>query len=109
MSYIERSVALNAIQNIPSAGGCAAIDRDDAENAVMTIPAADVVEVKHGYWLSAYEYSLKFDISEERRDEVKNDTVWKFCCLCDQSAKWEYDYCPNCGANMDGERSENGT
>jgi hypothetical protein len=72
------------------------------------IPIADVVEVRHGHWLSAYEYSLKFDISEERRNEVKNDRIWKFCCLCDQSAKWDYDYCPNCGAKMDGERSENG-
>ena len=70
-------------------------------------PDADVVEVRHGYWLSAYEYSLKFDISEERRNEVKNDRIWKFCCLCDQSAKWDYNYCPNCGAKMDGERRTN--
>ena len=63
---------------------------------------ADVVEVRHGSWLSAYEYSMKFDISEDRRNEVKNDRIWKFCCLCDQSAKWDYNYCPNCGAKMDG-------
>lgn len=45
MSYIERDVALNAIQNLPSVCGCSAIDRDEAENAIMTLPAADVVEV----------------------------------------------------------------
>ena len=54
MSYIERDVALNAIQNLPSVCGCSAIDRDEAENAIMTLPAADVVKVvrckdcKHG-------------------------------------------------------------
>ena len=56
--------------------------------------SADVVEVRHGYWLSAYEYSLMFDISEERRNEVKKDSIWKFCNLCEQSAKWRHRECP---------------
>lgn len=45
MSYIERDVALSAIRNLESVGGCSAIDRDEAENAIMTLPAADVVAV----------------------------------------------------------------
>ena len=45
MSYIEREVALSAIHNLKSVGGCSAIDRDEAENAIMKLPAADVVEV----------------------------------------------------------------
>ena len=45
MRYIEREVALSAIQNLNSVGGCSAIDRDEAENAIVTIPAADVVDV----------------------------------------------------------------
>lgn len=45
MSYIKREFALSAVQNLPSAGGCSAVDRDDAENAILNIPAADVVEV----------------------------------------------------------------
>ena len=45
MSYIKRENALIAVQNLTSVGGCSAIDRDDAENAIINIPAADVVEV----------------------------------------------------------------
>lgn len=75
------------------------------KRVLMQVPTADVVEVRHGYWLSAYEYSMRFDISEERRNEVKNDRIWKFCCHCEQSAKWDYNYCPNCGAKMDGEKT----
>ena len=45
MSYIEREAALITVRNLPSVGGCSAIDRDDAESAIMNIPAADVVEV----------------------------------------------------------------
>lgn len=80
--------------------------KDECIRQGYAMPTADVVEVRHGRWLSAYEYSLKFDISEESRNKTKNDSIWKFCCLCDQSAKWDYNYCPNCGAKMDGRREE---
>lgn len=85
---------------------CYSINAKAVYEEIRRSPTADVVEVRHGYWLSAYEYSLRFDISEEHRKEVKNDTIWKFCCLCEQSAKWDYNYCPNCGAKMDGGRRE---
>ena len=45
MSYIKREEALSAIQHLESVGGCSAIDRDDAESAIMNIPTADVVPV----------------------------------------------------------------
>lgn len=57
-----------------------------------TIPAADVVEVRHGRWIS-----------------VAADVLFR-CSLCDceVSTSWGYDqdgmfdYCPCCGAKMDG-------
>jgi hypothetical protein len=41
--YIKREDALNAIKAIRSVCGCSAIDRDDAENAIMDCLTADVV------------------------------------------------------------------
>ena len=57
---------------------------------------ADVVEVKHGYWLLL--------------DECANAGV--YCSVCHKKVyKEEYanqklksKFCPNCGAKMDGER-----
>ena len=46
--YIKKEDALNAVQELPSVGGCSAVDRDDVESAIMNIPTADVVEVMHG-------------------------------------------------------------
>lgn len=45
IEFIEREAALNAVKKLSSAGGCSAVDRDDAENSISNIPAADVVEV----------------------------------------------------------------
>ena len=71
------------------------------------IPTADVVEVRHGRWLSAYEYALKIGATDEKLIEnAKKDKLWEFCCHCEQPVKWNYHYCPTCGARMDGERKE---
>ena len=59
---------------------------------INEVPTADVVEVRHGYW-GTDKYGLERSI----------------CSIC--GAVYEGDggnYCPNCGAKMDGERSENG-
>ena len=71
--------------------------------ALHEMPAADVVEVKHGYWyFTEYEY---FTCS------VCGKSHWNFC---DTSAEARnklrsgecYPFCPECGAKMDGERKE---
>jgi hypothetical protein len=61
-------------------------------------PTADVVEVRHGYWT------------------FKNTTYCHYGCFCSVCGKKSgiggirenqlKPYCPNCGAKMDGERSE---
>lgn len=65
-------------------------------SVIKDAPAADVVEVVHGEWIS-----------------VESDVIFK-CSICDAevSTSWDYEdddmfkYCPCCGAKMDGERKE---
>lgn len=82
LSYLPRKIELEGLNTVM--------------NEVKKIPAADVVEVVHGEWIS-----------------VEGDVIWK-CSICDAeiSTSWDYEnedmfkYCPCCGAKMDGERKE---
>ena len=66
-------------------------------------PTVDAVEVVHGRWLSAYEYALKLGVTDkDRLEEAKKNRWWKFCNDCNQQVKGFHNYCPNCGAKMDG-------
>ena len=68
-------------------------------------PTADVVEVRHGYWLSAHEYAVKLgETNEIRLGNAKRDKIWHFCSLCEQQVRFKRNFCPECGAKMDGER-----
>ena len=101
--YIERTDVLNLLEKINpvdfgsmfdySAHGAVRECLRDVCYGVEDIPAADVVEVRHGRWLTtdAYPHHL-------------------YCSVCyktyAKNAKWvnELDlptnYCPNCGARM---------
>ena len=72
---------------------------------VELLPAADVVEVRHGEWKQATEPCGWHDV----------DCV--VCSACGESwvldgdfdfdvVKDFWNYCPNCGARMDGERKD---
>ena len=58
-------------------------------DAMQTIPAADVAPVRHGRWI--------------------NENFYTHCSACGKMAiydkygqEFESDYCPHCGAKMDG-------
>ena len=57
---------------------------------ILCVPAADVAPVRHGHWI--------------------NENFYTHCSACGKMAIYdkygqevESDYCPNCGAKMDGE------
>ena len=101
--YIERAAVHELVKSIPHyqmfnydrTESRRGISPDDVDFGVDKIPAADVAEVRHGRWLTtdAYPHHL-------------------YCSVCyktyAKNAKWvnELDlptnYCPNCGAKMDG-------
>ena len=59
---------------------------DSFVEKIKAIPAADVAPVWHGRWLC-----------------VDSDTEQFFLCnRCKKKEYWESNYCPYCGAKMDG-------
>ena len=60
----------------------------DFWNKVLDTPAADVVPVVHGRW--TFYFSHGYDEYEYK------------CSACNDWANQRYQYCPYCGAKMDG-------
>ena len=91
--YIERDMYYQKINGL-SKGGCGdyplyCLAINDCMNVLDEMPAADVEPVKHGHWI--------------------NENFYTHCSACGKMAIYdkygqevESDYCPNCGAKMDG-------
>lgn len=89
--YIRRKTVLDAAELV--------ISRDTSgKNAVVNamiawseyikgLPSEDVQPVRHGRWT----------------DDTGIEGAWNYCSVCGEQAIDLYDYCPNCGARMDGE------
>lgn len=81
------------------------------QNIVDEIPAADVREVKRGYW-ETYEEEVygivptEFKVCSKCGKEY--DSVFMSACCADfEKDTIQFHYCPYCGAKMDGKDEEN--
>lgn len=72
-------------------------DRQDAEDDLKSIPPAEVEEVRHGEWI----WSGMGKESPPYCSECKRETKW-----CEDYGFIVEDYCPFCGAKMDGKNNE---
>lgn len=96
--YIRRDIVLKIINTVNDTGGFAGYaDYCTLFDEIDTMPASDVQPVKHGRW--------------ENPVSVGNGIM--FCSVCRNEAYWDtdygqqlFDYCPYCGARMDGEQNE---
>ena len=81
--YIERELAIEALSR---GEGCGNVCR----RAIERILAADVVPVVHGRWIEQekYTFGVMYDCS------ICGDRI------LDNGHSWNY--CPNCGARMEG-------
>lgn len=88
--YIEREWLITKLTNFNKHKPRRVFHIPDIVSILLNCPTADVVEVKHGKW-----------IWKELYGEVGYMLV---CSECEESegACERYDYCPNCGAKMDG-------
>jgi len=68
-------------------------------DVMATVPTADVQEVKRGEWLKPSNDSV--DSKQWICSECKGLTETAYYC-----GHCYYNYCPNCGARMDGVLSE---
>ena len=98
--YISREDILDiASQYCPDDdGSCSKADVDLREmlDEIEALPAADVQPVKHGRWSECFTDSRIYS---------------GICSVCGGGAirsviAKPLDYCPNCGARMDGEQNE---
>lgn len=97
--YIEREAALGVLcEYCPCDPGCNK-DKCYEHSRIREMPAADVVEVRHGEWVG--EMNMRLNLPQ-----LSAYDDWH-CSECD----WVYperhisrlsNYCPNCGAKMDG-------
>ena len=79
--YIKREEAIEAVKHAWAKGL-------EPSQYLEIIPEADVVPVRHGRWVNTH-----------------SDSEFVQCCLCKYPvyAAWNVtNYCPNCGAKMDG-------
>ena len=101
---ISRSALLEKIQfRIPNdrvltdiVDSCVKITRRIIEEA----PAVDAVPVVHGQWIPKGHVTFK-----NKFEEVQIPTFFK-CSECGTVRTGKYNYCPNCGAKMDGKETE---
>lgn len=91
--YIEREAAIDAIMNVyvRTAGYKARERVFEAEEAVHRLPVAAVAPVVHGWWIEQekYTFGTMYDCSICGNRILDNGHAWN--------------YCPNCGARMDGD------
>ena len=70
-----------------------------ARKAIVNAPAVDAVEVAHGHWVSLTECA-----NAGVYCSVCNKKVYKEdYAFCNRKNKLRSNYCPNCGAKMDGD------
>lgn len=66
------------------------IEREAVDSILKAIPAADVAPVRHGRWVEKekYTFGIMYDCSLCENRILDNGHPWN--------------YCPNCGAKMEG-------
>ena len=94
--FIERTKVLEMQKTFTEydEGGWDAAVRAVPVDAISKIPAADVVEVKHGEW-------IKLDMCKGMED-FKCSICQSSCYVPTCMGEPMYAFCPNCGNPMDG-------
>lgn len=74
--------------------------REQTYNAIFCLPSADVAQVRHGRWIEE-----KLPMYRWGEEKIGEKSAWE-CSECHDVGFWGYNYCPNCGAKMDGDADD---
>ena len=88
--YIKREYAVDAVLDVYYDTPDIDLSGEKFESAILKIQAADVAPVRHGRWTDGDPYC---PICRKNKFVGLDADIW---------ADWKPDYCPNCGAKMDG-------
>ena len=101
MEYIEREKAIDEIDKWLDSVGYVTVGKGltsygELIGCLEDTPAADVVEVRHSYW----------QCSNVRMSS--RDITCRYCHRTEtiNNGKEDFEYCPHCGAKMDGKDGE---
>jgi predicted RNA-binding Zn-ribbon protein involved in translation (DUF1610 family) len=90
--YLKRETAIGFVKNrTPHMDGWTTLNA--VEVSLQNDPAADVVEVRHGEWVQ-----IGYD---EAMDRITCSCCKEYWNINDNDTE-TFNYCPNCGAKMDG-------
>ena len=107
--YIKRKYAVDAVVDVYYDTPDINLSCEKFEAAIIEIPAADVAPMVHGRWLDRPKNQGLKD-EEIGTVGMVDGEPWS-SCYCSECGEWlvasdEYavkgNYCPNCGAKMDG-------
>lgn len=101
--YIRREDALFAVRKAERGGSMTALTRlERAYAEIREMPAADVAEVEPAQW----EESDWREYDDQSCETIRYPKAAIVCTNCRYAFKkdtlWSRNYCPNCGAKMDG-------
>ena len=84
---IDANALWSDIMMLPHNGDM--ISSEEVEQTLKDAPTVDAVEVVHGEWGEIY--------------TCHGERLWGYKCIqCEQDNPNKSNYCPNCGAKMDG-------
>ena len=93
--YIRKQDAVNSVEC--ANGNITWAERDDCKKRLEELPPADVAPVVHGKYVGEYDgYADGNPVCDMWYCSVCG------CCFEDWDEKPTYNFCPNCGAKMDG-------
>lgn len=67
---------------------------------VYSVPSADVAPVRHGRWIED-----KLPMYRWGGEKIGEKSILE-CSVCHDVGFWGYNYCPHCGAKMDGANND---